>query len=75
MKGQEHRQSKSVLWINKLGNLQAFTTLHEVLDIINDRKIQAKDLKEVHLLLGQVGIGQDLNQVSKVITTARQIRQ
>lgn len=64
-----------MLQINKLGNLQAFATLHEVLDIVNDWKIQAKNLKEVHLLLGQVGVGQDFDQVSKVVATATQIRQ
>lgn len=66
---------KKISALEKLGNLQAFTTLHEVLDIINDRKIQAKDLEEVHLLLGQVGVGQDFNQVSEVIAAARQMRQ
>ena len=51
--------------------LQVFTTLHEVLDIINDWKVQAKNLKEVHLLLRQVRVGQNLDQVSKVVATAK----
>lgn len=50
-------------------NLQVLAALHEVLDIVNDRKVQAKDLEEVHLLLGQVSVGQDLDQVPKVIAT------
>lgn len=53
--------------------LQVFTTLHEVLDIINDGKVQAKNLKEVHLLLRQVSVGQNLDQVSKVIATTKHI--
>lgn len=73
------------LWINKTGDtlcyrleylftyLQVFTALHEVLDIINDWKVQAKNLKEVHLLLRQVSVGQNLDQVSKVIATAKHI--
>lgn len=53
--------------------LQVFTTLHEVLDIINDWKVQAKNLKEVHLLLRQVCVGQNLDQVSKVVATTTHI--
>lgn len=53
--------------------LQVFTTLHEVLDIINDWKVQAENLKEVHLLLRQVSVGQNLDQVSKVIATTKHI--
>lgn len=51
--------------------LQVFTTLHEVLDIVNDGEVQAQNLKEVHLLLRQVSVGQNLDQVSKVIATER----
>lgn len=57
-----------LLYLSKY--LQVFTALHEVLDIINDWKVQAKNLKEVHLLLRQVSVGQNLDQVSKVIATA-----
>lgn len=51
--------------------LQVFTALHEVLNIIYDWKVQAKNLKEVHLLFRQVSVGQNLDQVSKVIATER----
>lgn len=52
-------------------HLQVFTALHEVLDIVNDWEVQAKNLKEVHLLLRKVSVGQNLNQVSKVIATVK----
>lgn len=51
--------------------LQVFAALHQILDIINNWEVQAKDLKEVHLLLRQVGVGENLDQVSKVIATLR----
>ena len=50
--------------------LQVFTALHEVLHVINDRKVQAKNLEKVHLLLRQVRVGQKLDQVAKVIAAA-----
>lgn len=54
-----------------LGNvskyLQVFTALHQVLDIVDDREVQAKNLKKVHLLLRQVSIGQNLDQITKVV--------
>lgn len=53
------------------GNLEAFAALHEVLDVVNDWEIQAKDLEKVHLLLRQVGVGQNFDQVPKVIAAAR----
>lgn len=47
--------------------LEVLAALHQVLDVINDRKVQAKDLEEVHLFLRQVAVGQDLDQVTKVV--------
>lgn len=52
--------------------LQVFTALHQILDIINYWEVQAKNLEEVHLLLRQVSVGQNLDQISEVIATATQ---
>lgn len=50
--------------------LQVLAALHQVLDVINDGEVQTKDLEEVHLFFGQVAVGQDLYQVTKVVAAA-----
>jgi hypothetical protein len=49
-------------------SFQIFTRLHEVLDVVNDRKIDSKKFKELCLICRKIDICQDLEKVPKVIT-------
>lgn len=52
-------------------NLETFTALHQVLDVVDCRKKQVEDLKEVVLLLRKPSISQKLHQIAKVITAEK----
>lgn len=52
-------------------NLETFAALHQVLDVVDSRKKQVEDLKEVVLLLRKPSISQKLHQIAKVVTAEK----
>jgi hypothetical protein len=52
--------------------MQVLTEPHEVLDVKDDGKVDAEQLKEISLRCGNGLASQDLQQVTEVITTAQQ---
>lgn len=51
--------------------LQVFAALHEIFHIVDGRKEEVQDLKELVLLFREPSVREELHQVAEVVSTAR----